>query len=707
MKLFFTVLCLLVLQVITAQPTNDQCISAIHIPSTEDFCSDIAQYTNVNASATPGLTNTCLTNFSSEVWFTFIPSTPAAIIQVFGAINNQGTLISPVVTVYDNCGSFDQVGCNSASMESNIAEVVVGDLIIGKVYLIAVDGQFGTQGSFTLCIDGFIPPPSPESDCDQAVVLCDKSPFFIESLVGAGNNTNEVDILSCIREEFASSWYKWTCQDAGTLSFTLTPNDYLQGFESDDLDFAVYELPNGINDCGTKRLLRCMASGANQNEPFSSWQICNGPTGLSESSSDQTEQPGCQAGNDNFVAAIDMEPGVSYALIVNNFSQSGLGFSIEFGGSGTFLGPEPAFEVDAVQAFECDKTIIFTDMSESQTDSIVSYIWNFGAGADPIFANTTGPHNVLYESFGDKKVALTVESSRGCIVTEILDIFVEPCCRDTSMLAVEATAQDQICPETSTGVIQAMGIAGNPQYAYSLDGVNFQPSPTFPGLDPGTYTVFVQDIKGCTNETMILVEPADEFSVDIGDTIFVDLGSTVQIESILVPDVLPSTVLWEVISDACPSDQGFLTFNSEMIVDQLRPIALPRGTTCFTITIISDAGCTATDKLVMLTSGESPIFIPNVISANRDNVNDHLMVFGGPAVEIVEFFRVYDRWGGLLYEATNFTPARDQSDIQFGWDGTIANSNEFVQPGVYTYAAKVNFVDCVSRTFTGTVTVLR
>jgi hypothetical protein len=275
------------------------------------------------------------------------------------------------------------------------------------------------------------------------------------------------------------------------------------------------------------------------------------------------------------------------------------------------------------------------------------------------------------------------------------------------LLDVQATAQDQICPETSTGIINAEGVAGNPAYSYSLDGIDFQPSPTFPGLDPGTYTVFVQDIKGCTNETMIVVNPAEEFSVDIGDTLSVDLGSTVQIEAILTPNVLPSNVFWEVTSDACPSDRGFLSFNSDLVIDQLNPIALPRGTTCFTITITSDAGCSATDKLIILTSGENPIFIPNVISANRDNVNDHVLVFGGPAVEEVEFFRIFDRWGGLMFEATNFAPAQNQNDIQFGWDGTYRENNELVQQGVYTYIAKVNFVDCSSNIFTGTVTVLR
>ena len=695
----FIVFFLFALGFAVAQPSNDNCISAIHIPNIDNYCSADGQFTNFNASGTTGLTNTCLTDFSSEVWFTFIPQTTAAIIQVFGAVNNQGSLTSPVITIFDGCTTLNQVGCNSASLGINISEVVVGDLIIGKVYYIAVDGQFDSQGTFKMCIDGFNPPPSPESDCVDAVVLCDKSPFFIESLVGSGSNRNEIEQGSCIQEEFASSWYTWTCETAGSLAFTLTPTNYIEGFESDDLDFAVYELPGGINNCTNKMVLRCMASGANQSEPFSNWAVCNGPTGLSLASTDLVEQPGCQPGNDNFVAPIEMEAGKSYALIVNNFSQSGLGFAIEFGGTGTFLGPNPNFDILNVQAFECDKTIVFTDLSEALTDSIVSYRWNFGVGAVPLNANTPGPHDVIYESFGDKRVALTVESSRGCIVTEILDIYVEPCCADTSTLDLDVNTRDQICPETASGLINGIGINGSPEYMFSLDGVNYQPSPTFPGLLPADYQLFIQDQKGCVDSIDADILEADIFAVEAGDTIFVDLGEVVEINAVPIPNILPSTVVW--------TGADSLTFLSLQIADLFNPQFLPCSTSTLTITIANELGCSASDSIVVLVNIIRPIFIPNAISANNDQINDWAMVFGGSAIKEVELFQVYNRWGGLVHEAKNFQASEGRIDDENGWNGRVQNNGEFVAPGVYTYIALVQFLDKVTIPYHGTITVLK
>jgi hypothetical protein len=164
--------------------------------------------------------------------------------------------------------------------------------------------------------------------------LCDKSPFVVDSLFGAGMDRNEIESGNCIFEEFQSSWYKWTCDESGSLTFTLTPNNHRgRNFVSDDLDFAVYELTNGLDDCRqqSRTLIRCMASGANGDGagnalPLAQWIDCNGPTGLRTGESDFTETAGCARGDNNFVAPLSMETGKSYMLVINNYSRSGLGF---------------------------------------------------------------------------------------------------------------------------------------------------------------------------------------------------------------------------------------------------------------------------------------------------------------------------------------------------------------------------------------------
>ncbi len=442
---------------------------------------------------------------------------------------------------------------------------------------------------------------------------------------------------------------------------------------------------------------RCMAAGANSIggniEPFPNWQRCNGPTGLLAGSTDTSEDAGCQQpDDDSWVAPLDMVAGKSYALLVNNFSQTGLGFSIDWGGTGTFQGPKPAFDITAVQAFECDKTIIFDNQSLAPTDSIVSYLWSFGAGANPLYDSTKGPISVIYESFGDKKVALTVLSSKGCVVTEILDFYIEPCCADTSTLDVTAIITDQVCPGTPTAVIQGVGISGAPDYQFSLDCVNFQPATVFPFLLPGSYTLCIQDEKGCQNQVDVNILPASGFGVELGDTIFVQLGQTADLHAMPFPN-LPSNVFWNNVDN--------LTFNGTDVNSLLNPTALPKHTGWYTVTITTDEGCITTDSVLIVVDAYKPIYIPNVITANNDDLNDRLTVYGNNAATGVDLFQIFDRWGGLMWEGRNFA----LNDPSLGWDGTC--KNEPVTTGVYTYRAQVMFLDDIPLVFTGTVTVLR
>ena len=681
---------------LNAQPVNDECTTAIHLAETDNWCSDAEEYTNVNGtpfSNPPAPVGNCPLVYDNEVWFTFIPQTPAMYFKISGAVNGLGTLRNPAIAIFEGpCNTLKRVGCNVTSSITNQVELSIESLVIGKVYFLMVEGQNGFSGTFQICMDGFIPPPNPQSDCSKAVVLCDKSEFVVDTLLGTGAVDPGVS-NTCIIQEFSSAWYKWTCEVSGTLTFDLIPNNYQQGFESDDIDFVVYELPGGLDDCANKQPVRCMASGANTNqngvEPFPSWARCNGPTGLRNGEPDVIEVSGCRnAGQNNFVNALDMVAGKSYALLVNNFSQSGLGFSIEWGGTGTFKGPEPAFDVTAVQAFECDKTIIFENESIATTDSIVHYQWNFGAGADPLSDTTTGPISVVYESFGPKKVALTVTSSKGCVVTEILDFYVEPCCQDTSTLDVTANIQHQICPGTATGVIQGVGISGSPDYQFSLDCITYQPASVFPALLPGEYTLCIQDQKGCENQVELTVLPATGFAVEAGDTIFIELGDNAELNAVAIPNI-PDSVIW--------------THNGQVISNTLDATVLPKTTGWYVVTIINEDGCATSDSVLIVVDAYKPIYIPNVISANQDDVNDRVTVYGNKAAKAfgVLQFQIFDRWGGLLWERTNF----ELNDPSLGWDGTV--DGEPVNPAVYTYMVVVDFLDDIPLTFHGTVTVLR
>ena len=686
-----------------AQLSNDECRFARSIPNVNNYCSQDAEFTNVGATPDPEFlagTNSCIAlRWQNGVWFSFVPRKPAVLIRVFG-FGQGGTMRSPKILLFERCNQF--VKC-SPGKDVGVDELVVDNLNIGQTYFIMVESSIDGTGTFKLCIEDFIPVPSPESDCRDAVVLCDKSPFVVNSLTGIGAVRNEIEPGNCIGEEFASSWYKWTCDQPGSLTFTLTPNNFISRNQiTDDLDFALYELPNGLDDCSNKRLLRCMGSGANGDGfgntlPLNQWINCNGPTGLRAGETDTREDPGCRPGDNNFLAPLQMEAGKSYVLIVNNFSRSGLGFSIEFGGTGTFLGPNADYEVKAQQNFECDKTIDFINKSSSATDPIVSYQWNFGDRSIPNRQTGEGPFSVVYESFGNKITALTVRSSRGCSVTKILEFFVEPCCKDTTTLAVDAIVQDLICFEIPDGSIFSVGSAGSPEYLFSLDGVNFQPNPLFNRLSAGNYELIISDIKGCTDTTKVVVNQPPPIIVDAGPDQLLEFGGSTVLNGSYVLSNGVRSIRW--------IDQ-----NGNLVGDSISINILPVRNTTYTLIIEDENGCIKEDQVEIRVEKVYKFFTPNIISPNGSANNRFFNGFGNHTIKYVELLEIFDRWGNKVYVGydSRLPDAPGETFIfntyNTGWNGKFKGKP--VEAGVYAWRALVRYIDDEVKQNHGTVTVI-
>ncbi|MEO0470661.1 MAG: SprB repeat-containing protein [Bacteroidota bacterium] len=77
------------------------------------------------------------------------------------------------------------------------------------------------------------------------------------------------------------------------------------------------------------------------------------------------------------------------------------------------------------------------------------------------------------------------------------------------MLVASIANQTNVdCNGNSTGNVTIQVNGGTGPFQYSLDNVNFGPSPTFNGLALGSYTVFVRDGQNCTtNINVNITEP--------------------------------------------------------------------------------------------------------------------------------------------------------------------------------------------------------
>lgn len=517
-KLYILLLCasITTAQLLAQTPANDECIDAIPITNVSDWCSAADQFTSINATISPQPNPVCFPNNQEvyDVWYSFVAEAPVVSISVVGntILDPQGTITDPQFALYEgDCNNLNALVCNSDNSDSNQAGAIESGLTVGETYYIRVSARYEHTGTFQICISNYNAVPPPDGDCPTAVILCDRSSFAVDFVQGVGNIPNEIGDVSCNSgtcdiSESSSTWYKWTCDQPGPLAFTLTPAN-----PNDDLDFVVYELPNGIDDCSGKVDLRCMASGENVGSPLADWVACTGPTGLSQTDNDQSETCGCQAGDNNFAEAIDMVAGRSYALVINNFSQSGAGFAIEFDqspGTGTFVGPNADFTYQPDQVC-VGEPVTFTDAS-SYIGNIDSYVWNFGQTATPSTITGQGPHSVSFNSPGMKSVVLEITAERGCIVTQIELTTEVVCCDDH--FAVDAMVSDLDCPDSVDGVIDITVTNNYGPYGYTWStGANTE---DIAGLMPGTYTVTIVDEASCEDSFDFTVGAPPPFTFD-------------------------------------------------------------------------------------------------------------------------------------------------------------------------------------------------
>lgn len=488
-----------------AQPSNDDCVAPIVITDVTAFCSAAGAFSNVGATPSAYSPANCFgATTQNDVWFTFTPTATDVTITVRGATTGGGaggTLRSPQVALYlGTCsGTLNELGCDGGA-GSNVAELYEGGLFVGTPYLLRIQGGGGQTGTFQVCINNYNPPVEPTSDCPTSSVLCDKSPFVVKSVTGAGTNNQEMEDAKCFDngapglKESNSTWFVWTCSKSGPLEFALTPLN-----APDDLDFVLYRLPNGIGNCQGKQVVRCMASGLSGNQTFPS--PCLGPTGLRSGDSDVEEDAGCSEANDNaWLAPFNMVQGETYALVVNNFSSTGNGFSVDFGGTGEFLGPEAKFTTKPPAV--CFGTLIeVEDASIPGVGSITSWRWSFGANATPQTATGKGPHKVQFNQPGTIPVVLTLETSGGCKVTDIQTVTVFPDVEVDTVIA----APD--CNGTANGVVEVTNIKmGTPPYQYQWNGGAFSNSNTLDSLGVGVVSLVIRDANNCETSLTIPVE---------------------------------------------------------------------------------------------------------------------------------------------------------------------------------------------------------
>ena len=109
------------------------------------------------------------------------------------------------------------------------------------------------------------------------------------------------------------------------------------------------------------------------------------------------------------------------------------------------------------------------------------------------------------------------------------------------------------------------------------------------------------------------------------------------------------------------------------------PVAQPTESTVYTVKITDADGCIFFDTVEVELLIPAAV-VPNAFSPNDDNLNDILYI-ARKDITSINYFRIYDRWGKLVFET---------DVLSQGWDGT--RKGKPMDAGMYIYEYEVTSV---------------
>lgn len=316
----------------------------------------------------------------------------------------------------------------------------------------------------------------------------------------------------------------------------------------------------------------------------------------------------------------------------------------------------------------------------STTGATIQYLWTLNG-------DSIGNARTLTVNTGGVYTLEVTNTETGCKATDMVRVN-----QADDLPTFDIDSSNVRCFNERNGFIQIINLAGGtPPYQYSFDGgTTFGTSDRLNNIGPGTYRVLVREANGCVNEIPVTITQPDPLAVVLGDDVRINLGDSVVVE---ILSEIPSRITrieWTANGQPIFVGQNLTSF-----------VAKPDVETTYTVTIFDANGCSATADIRITILKVRVLDIPNIIYQQSTNGNQNFVV-QSPDLDRIISFKIYDRWGNMVYNAENIDPV---NEVDRFWGGNF--NGKPVEQGVYVYVIEVLFKDGFFETRAGDVTVIR
>jgi len=242
---------------------------------------------------------------------------------------------------------------------------------------------------------------SQNNDCVTALVVCNDPPPAANPMgIGINDFADSDNQLGCMSAEVSSVWFYFQlndqCPPNALLGFILNP----LGGLGQDYDWALYGPDVNCNNLGAP--IRCSSSSA-------ACGFCP-QTGIGMGATDLSEGPGS---GDGFVKLLNVQAGQGYFLFIENWTQTGIGFNMQFTN-------EAADYIDCAATPPCSiAAIASSDITICAGDNPFQLNVTSAGGSPPIMFNwdgTSGGTSFLDDPDSQNPNVTVPESFTGTII---------------------------------------------------------------------------------------------------------------------------------------------------------------------------------------------------------------------------------------------------------------------------------------------------
>jgi gliding motility-associated-like protein len=305
-----------------------------------------------------------------------------------------------------------------------------------------------------------------------------------------------------------------------------------------------------------------------------------------------------------------------------------------------------------------------------------SYVWQPGATLS--CTNCASP---LSNTATSQWYAVTGSTPFGCTTTDSVFVRVKP---GFTLNVSPLTASLCVGQSVQLRATGAENYSWSPATGLSSSTVaNPVASPTVSTV----YRLVAFDTVGCFSDSALVNITVSPYpTVDAGPDRTIPAGGNTLLSPLYSSDV--TSYLWSPATDlsctTCPS-----------------PTATPKSTTTYSVRVSNSGGCTTNDAVtVFVICGNQNVFIPNTFSPNADGAND-VFFPRGRGIYQVQSMRIFNRWGEMVFQRTNFTA----NDPSMGWNGRYRGIA--ANPDVYTYIIEVICDNSEVIPFKGNITLIQ